>query len=379
MVTVRGHAFCWDVIGDSSFAARAADVGVDSVTLAASYHCVRAATPWHPDHQLVDARYAALYRPVRPQLWRHRRLRPLAPDWMSSTDPYREAATALHANGLPVTAWVVLAHNTRLGTRFGDVTVVNCFGEPYPYALCPAWPEVRDYAATLAAEAIRDAPADGVSLESCGQMGIVHIGHHDKTDGAWSPAGTRWLSVCCCLACQSAWHERGLDPKAVITAMRAAVRTDGDGPDPEVGAALLAARHDAADALRTQVVASLREVSPGIAVTLHAQPDPWATGPSPGLTAKAARDVDALLVPAWPIGTSSGRAVAGALASGLPVNAYVTALPPVEPPALDDHIRAMVRSGATGISVYHLGLLARRRLSALRTLIGMARTLELPS
>jgi hypothetical protein len=126
------------------------------------------------------------------------------------------------------------------------------------------------------------------------------------------------------------------------------------------------------------VVASLREVSPGIAVTLHGQPDPWATGPSPGLTAKATNDVDALLVPAWQTSTSSAQVVSGAVAMGLPVNAYVTALPPVEPAALADHIRAVVRSGATGISLYHLGLVARRRLSALRAVTGVARSLEIP-
>jgi len=147
---ITGHAYPWDVVGDPSFADRAVDSGVSTVAIAAAYHSTRAATPLHPDHQLVHARYAALYRPVRERVWGSRRLRPLGPDWMSTEDSFADAAEAVRAAGLRVSAWVVLTHNSRLGTEFPDVAVVNCFGERYPYALCPSGPEVREYAATLA-------------------------------------------------------------------------------------------------------------------------------------------------------------------------------------------------------------------------------------
>jgi hypothetical protein len=381
MVSVAGHAYCWDVVGDPAFAGRVTELGVDSVTLAATYHSTRAATPSHPRHQVIDARYAALYRPLRPAAWRGRRLRPLGPDWMDSADPYREAAGALRAASLSVTAWVVLAHNTRLGRAFGDIAVRNCFDERYPYALCPAYQEVRDFAATLAAEAVRDVGTDAVSLESCGQMGLAHLGHHEKTGDAWSPAAMRWLSVCCCPACQRAWVDRGLDPRLVIEALRAAVRAEaGDGPanppSASISEAILAARQDAADALRAEVIASVRQTVPGVRVTLHAQADPWATGPSPGLTGRTPAGVDALLVPAWPTGPSSARAIRAAVTIGLPVQGYVTVLPPAQPSELVDHVRALVASGATGISLYHLGLAARPRQHLLRELSALARTLE---
>lgn len=63
-----GHAYPWDVLGDPSFPDRAAASGVSTVAIAAAYHSTRAATPLHPHHQLVDARYAALYRPVRDEV-----------------------------------------------------------------------------------------------------------------------------------------------------------------------------------------------------------------------------------------------------------------------------------------------------------------------
>jgi hypothetical protein len=386
MVTVvRGHAYPWDVLGDPSFPARARDLGLSGVTLAAAYHSVRAATPLHPRHQIVDATHAALYRPVRESVWSGRRLRPAAAQWMDTPDPFGAAAAALRHAGLPVAAWIVLTHSTRLGTAHPDVAVTNCFGERYQYALCPAHEEVREYAATLAAEAVRETPLDAVSLESCGQLGVAHLGHHDKTDGAWTPTAARLLSVCCCRACQAAWRRRGLDPEKVLTALWAGVYAEATGApdtehagplgeiDPAMAAVLLAARHEATDALRMRVLAAIHEQAAGVPVTLHAHPDPWVTGPSPGLTATAAGDVDALLVPAWPTVPATAEVVDRATAWGRAVDAYLTVLPPADPDALPEHARRLKAAGASRFSLYHLGLAPRWRQRLFADLIAAVR------
>src|SRR5207244_7408314 len=118
-----------------------------------------------------------------------------------------------------VPAWIVLTPPTRLGSAFPELAVTNCHGDRYPYALCPAHPEVREYAATLAAEAVAGVAVDGVSLEACGQLGLAHNSHHEKTEGAWTPEESRLLSVCCCSACRSAWAARGLDHTEVVHAL----------------------------------------------------------------------------------------------------------------------------------------------------------------
>jgi hypothetical protein len=337
---LTGHAYPWDVLGDPGFVARTE--GLETVALAAAYHSTRAATPLHPNHQLINASYAALYRPVRESVWRGRRLRPLAPTWMSTADSWGEAAAVVRGAGLRVSAWVVLTHNTRLGTSFPDVAVVNCFGDRYPYALCPSRAEVREYAATLAAEAAEG--ADEVSLEACGQLGLTHLSHHEKTDNAWTPTAARWLSVCCCDACQKGWSARGLDPSWVLSSLREAARTSGDVPFADE---LLAVRQASTDLLRAQVMAGL-----SVPVTLHAHPDPWVTGASPGLTPTAGADVSALVVPAWPL--DSVPVVKAAVVTGRPVDAYVTVLQADE--GLEDYAQRLVEAGATGLAVYHLGL-----------------------
>ncbi len=368
---VAGHAYPWDVLEDCSFPSRVRDHGLRTVTLAASYHSTRAATPLHPRHQVVTADYAALYRPVREQAWQDRRLTPLGPRWLDAADPFGSAAATLRAAGLKVAAWIVLTHNSRLGAANPDLAVVNCFDESYPYALCPSHEEVREYAATLAAEALLDAPVDEVSLEGCGQLGLTHRNHHEKTDDAWTPYAGRLLSVCCCAVCRGAWRGLGLDPDRTVGGLRAAVRAEAEGEESTVEGLdeVLAARHAAADSLRAQVLAAVREHAPGVPVTLHGHPDPWATGASPGLTPTAAADVDAVLVPCWPVAPATADMVARAAATGTPVDAYVTVLPPADPDALPGHLARLRTAGASRLSLYHLGLAPRWRQRYLREMV----------
>lgn len=366
--SVSAHAYPWDVLGDPDFPDRVRQAGLDAVTLAVTYHSTRAATPLHPSRRFVDARHSALYRPVRPRVWAGRRLVPVRADWAPGPDPAGAAVEALQDAGIPVNAWLVLAHNTRLGTLYPELAVTNCFGETYPYALCPAQEEVREYCATLAAEALRGLPSGavrGVSLESAGQLGAVHLGCHEKTDGAYPAHTLRALSVCCCAACRERWRAAGIDPGEAEALLRRSAGATGEPVPDALGAVLLAVRHAAADELRGQVLAAVREALTGAPVALHAHPDPWVTGPSPGLTVRAAEEVDTLLVPCWPTGPDTADLVRRAARLGLPVDAYVTAQHPADPGLLGAHVRRLRAAGASRLSLYHLGLLPPDRIALL--------------
>lgn len=376
---VVGYAYPWDVVGDPSFISRALDLGITRVALAAAYHTTRAATPLHPERRLMDARTAALYRPVRRSAWEGHRLTPAFADWVGVDDPFGQAAAELDRAGIAVDAWIVLTHASGLGTAHPDVTVTNCFGEPYPYALCPQATEVRDYASTLAAEAVRDAPVSGVVLEACGQLGLTHGGHHDKTDGAYDQDQQRWLSVCCCAACRDAWQQAGLDPDAVVGALRArtsiGARADDD-LSADVASALLAARHRATDDLRGSVVTAVRAASDRpLRIALHGQPDPWATGALPGLTPTTADEVDVVVAPCWPTDPSSAATMsrlATELDDRATAGAYVTVLPPVRPDEVTSHVTSLVEAGARQLHLYHLGLVGPDRLPLLARAVDAA-------
>jgi hypothetical protein len=365
-VKVTGYAYPWDLSPDSTgpgFTDRVAAAGVDEVAVAVAYHSARAATPFSPRRSAVTAAHAAFYRPVREHAWGE--LRPATPDWVDSPDSAGEAVAALAAAGIPAAAWIVLTHSSLLGAAHPEIAVRNCFGENYPWALCPAQPRVRDYAATLTAESLRDLDVATVVLEACGQLGAVHQHQHEKTDGVWSAATARLLSICCCAACAEQWTQAGADPEEVRATLREHVgaliacgeltTTDDDLPA-ELADLLLSTRRHSTDALRRAV---LDHIPAGTRVALHGAVDPWTTGALPGLTPTAGNDVDAVVLHNWAPGPAGARAVAEAradLADNVAVGSYITA---VAADAVEDiaaHTTDLATAGATELHLYHLGL-----------------------
>ncbi|MFJ9560581.1 hypothetical protein ACIRQQ_11135 [Streptomyces fuscichromogenes] len=375
MVTATAYLYPWDVVGDPAAADRVAALGVDSVAVAASYHSVRAATPFHPGHRLVDAEHAALYLPVRQQAWAGARLVPGAPGWMPRPDSYTAAQEALRAVGLPVHAWTVLTHNSRLGRAHPHLSVHNAFGDRYPYALCPAAAEVRDYCATLVGEILDQGRPDGLVLEACGPIGLGHLGHHEKTDGAdWDASRDRLLSLCFCTACQGRYRDAGLDDDRLRGQVRAAVdsRAAAATLDPDTMAAVTRVRTGLAAELRRTVLA-VAASRPTVKVALHASADPWATGPFATVVADTGPDpeLDVLVGSAW-TGAQQGTANLAALRDlagpGARLGAYLPVLPPrpVDPQALAREWAACLGAGADELHLYHAGLASRDRLTAVR-------------
>ncbi|GDY33017.1 hypothetical protein GTS_46500 [Gandjariella thermophila] len=369
------HAYPWDLVGDPAAAERIAGLGVDAVALAASYHTVRAATPLHPAHRVVDARHAAFYLPVREEAWRGRRLVPAAPSWVDGPDPFGAAASALRAAGLPVYAWTVLTHSSRLGVAHPELTVRNAFGDRYPYALCPANGDVAEYCATLVGEIIHIGQPDGMVLEACGPLGFVHGGHHEKTDGAeWTPAQQKLLSLCCCAGCAARYAGAGID----VAELRAAIRSGVDGGATDVAAALgtltpavSAVRTGLAGDLRRLLVGEIRRLAPDTRIVLHASADPWATGPFATVAPAVDAQVDVLTATCWTgpeqslPGLRALRAVAGPDAR---LAGYLLALPPrpADGAALLAEMRRYADAGVAEFHLYHAGLAEPAQLVAMR-------------
>jgi hypothetical protein len=368
-VKVTGYAYPWDVL-EAGFAARARDLGVDEVAVALSYHSARAATPWSASRTAVVARHAAFYRPVRSGAWGS--LRPSTPDWVSSEDSGGDAVRLLNEAGIPAAAWIVLTHNSQLGYEHPDVVVRNCFGEAYPWALCPSQPAVREYAATLTAEAVAGLELSSVILEACGPLGAVHQHQHEKTDGVWAPAVARLLSICCCEACASSWD---LDAETVraqlVEEVRRLVATgdlgvSGDRLPPELTQLLLRTRQKATDELRAAV---LTQLPAGTRVVLHGALDPWVTGALPGLTPSAADDVDAVVLFGWAPATGADAVAAAreALPERVAIGSYITAVAAAPVPDIAGYVGELAKAGAAELHLYHLGLAGPGRWSDLGT------------
>ncbi len=369
MVTTVAHVYPWDVVGDPSAVERIASLGVDAVALAASYHTVRAATPFHPSHRMVDARHAAFYLPVREEAWRGRRLAPATPSWMDGDDSYGRASDALRAAGLPVYAWTVLTHSSRLGDAHPDVAVRNAFGDLYPYALCPSNDDVVEYTRTLVSEVLELGRPDGIVLEACGPLGFFHGGHHEKTDGAdWSAVQQKLLSLCFCGACVRRYD----DPEGLRALVRAGVDNAVGGVEEALGeraAGVREVRTGLTRSLRRELVGLIRGKSPTTRIAAHATADPWGTGPFATVAGGVGADVDVLTLTCWP-GVDASLPAIRALRAEADVRtaAYVLALPP-KPADGDELLKEWLTYAEAGVEefhLYHAGLASASRLTALR-------------
>lgn len=178
---------------------RLRDLGFGEVALAAAYHAGRWLTPWsstgmvrHLQDGTVHFRPGAGYADLRPLASSE-----VGPD----RSPLQELCAAAPAAGLQVRAWTVFFHNTRLGELHPGSCVHNALGDRYPYALCPARPEVRDYGLALLGDLAGHGDLHAIELEAFGWMGFQHSSHHDKRSFALDPVTDWLLSVCFCEVC----------------------------------------------------------------------------------------------------------------------------------------------------------------------------------
>ncbi|WP_228983167.1 hypothetical protein [Streptomyces sp. DH12] len=385
---MRASAFLypWDVVGDPEAAGRIADLGVRQVTLASAYHSTRALTPRHPRHRLVTAGHAAVLYPPDPARWAGRDIAPYAAGEWAPGDAYGEAAAALEAAGLDVHSWVVLAHNSRLGAEHPGTSVVNAYGDRYPWAPCIARPAVREYLVALAAEAAVRPGAGGTELESCGWYGMAHLHAHDKIAGvALGDAAQYLMSLCFCAACRDGYAGEGLDPDATAAAVRRALApvwaaggsTGAGWPavrellGADLADATLAWRTRAARDLQEAAVAAVRAAAPpGFQVLLHADPAPYRTGANPGVDPAHVLSVaDGVVLPCAGGGAEAVLPPFAAHARGeavLAANLTVVAGMGGSPATLAADAARARELGAGQLRLYHAGLASDADLAAVR-------------
>ncbi|MFF1833243.1 hypothetical protein ACFVXE_03335 [Streptomyces sp. NPDC058231] len=383
---MRASAFLypWDVVGDPDAAARVADLGVQQVTLAAAYHSTRALTPRHPGRRIVTAEHAAVLYPPDAARWAGRRLRPYAQSWVASGDAYAEAAQALTDAGLEVHSWVVLAHNSRMGAEHPETSVVNAYGDRYPWAPCIARPEVRAYLVDLAAEAaVRGGITGGTELESCGWYGFAHLHAHDKIAGVGLGDAAQYLmSLCFCSDCRTGYAGQGLDADELRRAVRAALEPAWAGsgsPDagwsgvekllgPDLAAATLRWRVQVARTLQESAVEAVRAAAgTGFQVLLHADPAPYRSGANVGVDAQHVMDVaDGVVLPCTGgdtqretyLGPFAGRQ--GVVAANFTVVSGMGG----SPATLERDAAHAASLGANQLRLYHAGLASAPDLAA---------------
>lgn len=205
-------------VGVEQLTEQVAAAGLDSVTVAASYHHGRDILPHNPRRRFAyHEGGVAYFQPTGG----YGRLRP-ARSRMTRSRPVERTVAAARTRGLATTAWLVTLHNSRLGTRVPSATQEPAPGGRLLHALCPANPDVATYACALAADAARTG-VDEVALEALTFSGFVHGSHHERSLTPVDDLATWLLGVCFCRWCVANGEGAGVDVRALRRAVTASI------------------------------------------------------------------------------------------------------------------------------------------------------------
>ena len=206
------YAYAWDIAeaGVDEALTEFKALGLDTVTMAGSYHAGKFLRPHGKGGKVYFPEDGTVYFKTDPS--RYGAIKPVENAMLAARDVMRE----LTDNGsMQVNAWMVLLHNTLLGTRHRQATVANAFGDRYIYSLCPSNPDARAYAIGLAHDVTQSYPVMGVSLESPGFAPYAHGFHHEfalNQPNRWLDAQ---LGLCFCDHCIAGAAKAGVNAKAL--------------------------------------------------------------------------------------------------------------------------------------------------------------------
>ncbi|MEU6231507.1 hypothetical protein [Kitasatospora sp. NPDC047058] len=260
-------AFATDLLdeGADTFFGNLTDrAGVGGVTLASVYHEARDVFPHNPRRVVRYLEPGAAYFRPDPARWAGRRLRPTPSTAIGDRDPFAEAAAEAQRRGLGLHAWTVFCHNDRLGFEHPDCAPANAFGDRHLTELCPAAPEVREYAVTLVGELARYGVRT-VRAESLHFHGLRHGYHHERYFEELGPVAEALLGICFCAHCRAAATRTGVPADEVAAAVRTELRRrladDAAAAEPgaldELAGGALAAYVDASAATVTSLAAEV--------------------------------------------------------------------------------------------------------------------------
>ncbi len=213
MISYRAiYTYAWDLAeaGVPEAVAEFRDLGLNTVTLAGSYHAGKFLRPHGKTGKVYFPEDGTAY--FKTTAARYGTIKPVANSLLASRDVLRELCDT---KGVETNVWLVLLHNTLLGTRHPEATVANAFGDRYIYSLCPSHPDARAYALGLARDVTQSYPVSGISMESPGFAPYAHGFHHEFALNQPNRWLDNLLGLCFCDHCVNGATAAGIDAKSL--------------------------------------------------------------------------------------------------------------------------------------------------------------------
>ena len=209
-------AYPWDLLDEGVEAAldKIAGMGMDAVSISASYHSGKFMSPRNPKHRIYFPEGGVIY--FRPSEAKFRDI-PITPctSHLAANNVFASALRHSERIGLQLTAWFVGTHNSRLAAKHPEFAVRNAFGDSYIYALCPSHEAVREYLHVLLDDFLSQYAVQAVELESVGYLGFYHGYHHEAYSVNLGPFEQALLALCFCPGCQRMGIDAGIDVEKI--------------------------------------------------------------------------------------------------------------------------------------------------------------------
>ncbi len=374
----------WD-IQDQGLETLVADLagraGLNTVSMATSYHAGRFLQPRSPQQKAYFPEDGTIYFRPDESLWQGKEIQPLVAQNLIERGDMLEALTKARATtGLKVSCWTVCLHNTRLGTLHPDHVTRNAFGNANYYNLCPSSPAARDYVVTLVRDITVNYKPDMLELESPNFMGYAHEHHHEKDGVGLNAEDDFLLSLCFCDHCTARAQKAGVPVDAarktvarfIAETCERAVPEKQFADFPEAGIDAFRAYPElhAFLAWRTEPVTSLigaikAAADPATRVVLIDLKDAWLGGVDLDAVGKLCDGAILCCYDMTPEAVGevirTGRAILGPdkfLGLGLRVF-----YPEVDgPEILTARVKNAVEAGVDGVNFYNYGLIPAKRL-----------------
>ncbi len=206
------YTYAWDLAeaGVAEAVGGFRELGLNTVTIAGSYHAGKFLRPHGKTGKVYFPQDGTVYFNADPS--RYGAIKPVANAMLAERDILRELT---NQKDIATNVWLVLLHNTLLGTAHPEATAANAFGDRYIYSLCPSAPAARAYAIGLARDVTETYEVSGISLESPGFAPYAHGFHHEFALNQPNRWLDNQLGLCFCDHCVAGASSAGIDAAAL--------------------------------------------------------------------------------------------------------------------------------------------------------------------
>ena len=375
------YTYPWDLSDegiDPAIEIIADTAGLNSISLAQSYHVSTYLLPHNPRRPLYWGEEGALYFQPSANFYSESPLKPLISDVVTGPDYMPEIVDKIKAREIDFTSWLVFNYNHHLPKRYPDAAKQDPFGQTNLAQLCPASPLTRDYALALCREIARQFQPDEFNLESLAYLHFNYGFRNPKVAVKITPLCEMLMGLCYCRHCLDCASAAGLDDAERFRDDIAHFLADELGREPIVEEMhplnptelsglfsgrlqiLIDARIEAATSLMEQAVAIARQS--GARVSFFGGRDPIANGLDSDRGLREVYMVNAGVAANPETMAANISAQRDEFPADTALSAIVQASSFADSTALGDHLIALAEADIDGFAFYNYGLLRRCHL-----------------